>query len=358
MPIPRLRRFAAAFALSAFATAAHAADKVTFAWPGVMSSGYGPIAFAQELGFFQDENIEVDTVLLQGASTIIPQLMNGTVFTAFITLNPLIVARQPGNPNFDLRYVYDVVPKSIWELTVLKDSKIGSVKDLAGKTVGVGLLSGGEVPMTKAILKHEGVDPNSVQFIQVGMGVPALDALKRGKVDALNLFDVLNAGMELQGLAIRRLPLPAEFQHLSSYGFPVTTKMIAEHPDLIARFGRAFAKGSVACQANLEGCLAAYWKHEPDQKPAVLDDEAMTRAVKVLKVRLDNMEIPQTGPTRLGAFSDADWTRTAEYLAEGGQIADPNVKLDTLYTNRFVPEYNRFDIADVIAKAKAYGAPK
>jgi NitT/TauT family transport system substrate-binding protein len=164
--------------------------------------------------------------------------------------------------------------------------------------------------------------------------------------------------MEQQGVAIRRLELPAAYQHLSSYGFPVTAKMIAEHPDLIARFGRAFAKGSVACQANPAGCLTAYWKQEPDQKPAVLDDAATKRALAVLKVRLDNMEIPQAGPTRLGAFSDADWTGTMQYLAAGGQIADPNITLDSLFTNRFVADYNQFDIAEVVKKAQAYGGAK
>jgi hypothetical protein len=40
----------------------------------------------------------------------------------------------------------------------------------------------------------------------------------------------------------------------------------------------------------------------------------------------------------------------------GGQITvDP--KLDTLYTNQFVDNYNKFDVGAVVRRAKAYKAP-
>jgi NitT/TauT family transport system substrate-binding protein len=330
-------------------------DHVVFAWPGVMSPGYAPFTFAQELGFFKQANIDLDTVLLKGSGTIIPQIVNGSLFTAFITLNPLIVSREPGGPNFPLRYVYNVVRNSIWEISVLKDSPIHGIKDLAGKSIGVGGLSFGNVPMTKALLSQAGVDLKTVQLIPVGLGVPAFDALRRGKVDALNLYDLMDVIIEQQGTQIRRLPLPAQYQKLSSYGFPVTETMIKNHPDLIARFGRAFTEGVVACEANLKGCLLSYWKLQPSQKPAVVDDKTFANQLALLKARLKNMVDFAPGETKeFGAFSKNDWTTTIEALKLGDQIKTSDIPLDSLYTNRFVAAYNHFDHDAVRRKAEAY----
>ena len=53
-------------------------------------------------------------VTLDGSGVIMPQLMSGQVFTTFSTLDPLIISRQPGRPNFDFRFVYNSARNSIW----------------------------------------------------------------------------------------------------------------------------------------------------------------------------------------------------------------------------------------------------
>jgi NitT/TauT family transport system substrate-binding protein len=285
---------------------------------------------------------------------ILPQLMSGAVFTTFSTLDPLIISRQPGKPNFDFRFVYNSARNSIWEISVLDGSPIKSVKDLGGKTIGVGALTFGNISMTKAILKQVGVDPNSVQFVAVGTGVPAFTALRTGKIDALNLFDIKDAEMRLEGMKIRLLAFPPEFSDVSSHAFPVTNKSIREHPDLIVKFGRISAEGTIACNANPTACLLSYWKHYPELRPAGTQDEALKETLPLLAVRLRNMMLWQPGePHKYGLFSDKDWTTEITSLRVGGQITvDP--KLDTLYTNQFVDDYNKFDVGSVVRKAKAY----
>lgn len=329
-------------------------DPIQFAWSGPISIGYAPITFAEDLGYAKAENVEISTVSLDGSGVAIPQLMNGSLTTAFLTLDPLIVSRQPGKPNFDFRFAYNVLRNSIWELSVLDSSPIKSVKDLAGKTIGVGALTFGNIAMTKAILKQVGVDPNGVQFVAVGVGVPAFQALRTGKIDVLNLFDIDDEEMRLQGTKIRLLPLPPEFSGVSSHALPFTSAMIRDHPALIVKFGRIFAKGTVACNANLVACLHSYWKHYPELKPAGSDDDALKETLPVLQVRLSNMLQWQPGePHKFGLFSDKDWNAEIQSLKVGGQITvEP--PLDSLYTNQFVDGFNAFDAGAVIKQAKAY----
>lgn len=334
---------------------AAAQEKVTFAWPVAINSGIAPFTFAQELGFYKEENVEFDVVVLQGSGVIIPQLMNGTIFTAFSVLEPLIISRQPGKPNFDFRFAYNIVRSSIWELAVLDDSKIKSVNDLAGKTIGVGALTWGNVALTKAVLKASNVNPDSVQFIAVGAGVPAYDALRRGQIDVLNLYDTMHIAMELQGTKVRRLEYPKEFRGLASHGLAVTNKNIAEKRGLIERFGRAVTKGVVACEANVNACIQAFWKVYPNQKPTGDEAGALAKEAQVIGARMRNMTAFRPGePQTLGAFGEQDWKASMIALRAGGQLDGTDIKLDTLYTNEFVTAYNKFDRDDVIKKAKAY----
>lgn len=329
-------------------------DTFVFAWSGPISVGYAPVAFAEELGYAKAENLDIQTVTLDGSGVAIPQLMNGSIATAFLTLDPLIVARQPGKPNFDYRFAYNVLRNSIWEISVLDSSPIKSIKDLAGKTIGVGALSFGNIAMTKAILQQAGVDPNGVQFVAVGVGVPAIQALKTGKIDAMNLFDIVDEEARLEGTKVRLLPLPAQFSGVSSHALPYSNKYMRDHPDLVVKFGRIFAEGTVACNANPVGCLHAYWKHYPELKPAGSEADAIKVTLPVLQVRLANMVQWQPGEAhKFGSFSDKDWNAWITSLKVGGQITVVP-PMDSLYTNQFVDGFNQFDAGSVARAAKAY----
>lgn len=348
----RYARIAALAALPLIAAAPAMAEKVVFAWPGAGSSSLAPFSFARELGYFAEENIEMEVINLSGAAVVIPQLLSGAVFTTYIALDPLVIARQPGKPNFDIRYAYKGVRNSAWQIAVMADSPYHEIKDLGGKTIGVGALTFGNVPMTKALLNRAGV---KAEIVAVGVGAPAFHAFRTGKIDALNLWDVQNAQLEQEGTKIRRLPFPPEFVGVTSHSMPFSNKMIRERPDLIARFGRAVAKGTVACVANPEGCLDAYWKEYPQTKPAGSHADAVKFEMPLMQARLQNLIYWDQGERHdFGAFSDKDWEVSIESLLAGGLIETPNIDYKTLYTNEFVKEFNKFDRDAVTAKAKAY----
>jgi NitT/TauT family transport system substrate-binding protein len=343
---------AAALAAAPWPAAAQPLTKLTFAWPGSMSATVGPFTFAKELGFFAEEGIEMDVITLPGGGVIIPQMMSGSIFTSYIGLDPLILSREPGKPNFDVRFAYNAVPRSAWDISVLDTSPIKSVKDLAGKNIGVGALTFGNVPMTKSILRHAGVDPASVTMVPVGTGVPAMEALRRGNIDALNLFDIVNVTLLQQGTKIRMLDIPPEFAGLTSHSLPFTNKDIRERPKLVAGFGRALAKGTVACLANPQGCLESYWKFDPSAR---VTGDAVARQLQLLQARLDRMVAAEDGkPQKWGSFRDRDATTSVASFREAGILSTGDIKPESIFTNEFVDAFNQFDEAAVKAKALAW----
>lgn len=336
-------------------TPAKGQDKIIYGIPGPATSAVANLTFAMELGFFADEKITVEMVPLAGSGVIIPQLLSGQIHISGASIDPLIVSRQPGKPNFPLKFVYNLNRNMVWELAVLKDSKYQSIADLKGTVIGVSSLAANNIPH-QAMLRTSGVDLKSVTFQAVGIGVPAYEALRTNQIQVLGLWDVTHAGIEVNGGNIRRLPTPAEFRGRSSHGFEVSDKFLDENPGLIARFGRAAAMGTVACAANHVGCLKAFWKRYPELKPKTgTQDEIVRRELTTMLARLDNQTYFAPGASkRWGEFAEADWKHLIGLLKDGGAIADENIPLDTLYTNKLVPEFNKFDEQDVVRKANAY----
>ena len=334
---------------------AQAKDVFTFAWPSAINSGVAPLSFARQLGYFNAENLDVKVQVLTGSGVIIPQLLAGKIDAAYSSLEPLVISRQPGKPNFPLVFVYNLFPRSIWEFVVRKDSPIQTLADLKGKTVGELALSSGNIYMTRAILQDAGVSWSDVKLQGVGTGVAAFEALRSGQIDVLNLFDTAHVRLEQSGTAIRRLAVPEKIQNLSSHGIQVTDEKLRRDAGQLEGFGRALTKGILACNANLPACVRAYWSNYPELRPTTgSETENLQREVEVLEVRMRNLLPPGSGTSRpYGAFSDEDWTKLIEALKTGGEVTETAIPLKTLYTNALVPSFNRFDAAEVEKQARA-----
>jgi NitT/TauT family transport system substrate-binding protein len=312
---------------------------------------------AISMGYFKDEGLDVEVVPFRGGSgVLIPQIVNGSIQIGFPTLDVLMIARQPGRDYMPLKFFYNVTRTSIYEVVVPDASPVKTLRDLKGRKIGVGALSWGNIPITKAMLKDEGVDPNKdVELVAVGMGPAAYQALTSGRIDAINLFDVPHADMEARGIKIRRLPLKDKFLGLGSNSLIAHEETIKSKPQLLARFGRAIAKGSVACEANVGACVKAFWTLYPEQKPTTgTEEENLDKAVGTLRTRLDKMlAFPPQTPRRLGEFPAKLWRDYVDVLHAGGQLSTTDIPIDSLYTNELVREFNNFDAEAVVRSARA-----
>jgi NitT/TauT family transport system substrate-binding protein len=331
-------------------------ETVVFATPGPASLSTAPYVFTQRLGFFQTEGLKLDFVSLQGSGEIIPQILRGSVLTSMLTPDVIIASRQPGKPNFPMRFAYNVYRRSFWSMSVPVESSIKTWKDFKGKTIGVGALSFANVIQTRAILRQNGIDPADVTLVGVGTGGGALETLRQGRIDAINVTRQTDAVFEGQGMKLRQIAFPPEYGETSSHGLVFSDKIITERPELVKAFGRAYAKGTLACYTNLDGCLDAYWEAYPSARPNPLNDDSRARDRTVLKVIMDSQMYFPNGDadTTMGSYKDLDFTVPENVLREGGEISGPEISPASLYTNEFVTDFNKFDRAEVLRAAKAF----
>jgi NitT/TauT family transport system substrate-binding protein len=336
------------------APAAQAQQKIVFGTVTVFNISLAPLFLAESAGFFKEEGIEVEKVPFNGTATLLPQMTSKRVHVGYPNPDVLIVSRQPGKDPLPLKFFFNVTRESAWEFVVPEASPIKKLADLKGKKVGVGALTFGNIPITRAMFKEMGIEVGKdLELVPVGVGAPAFLAFREGKVDALNLFDAQHATLETSGTPIRRLDMPRKYVDLFSNGFIAHEDMLKENPRALAGFGRAFAKGVVACEANRPACVRNFWKMYPAQKPAGDEAKVLADQIKVMNSRFDKMLAFEGGKRRFGEYAEQGWRDFTEALLVGGQIQTKEIDIASLYTNALVPEINKFDAAAVAAKAKA-----
>lgn len=342
----------AAFAGTALAQAAKPLEKVTYAYPTNISLSNAPTLMAVGMGYFKEAGLDVQITFFQGAAVMLPQVTQKHITFGWINPDVLITARQPGRDALPVKMFYNGIYESPYEIVVLKNSPIRSVTDLRGKKIGVGAMSWGNVAITKALLAESGMTlQRDYEFVPVGVGSTAFRALADGGIDALNLFDTFHLQMELGGIEVNRVPQPQKYMNLFSSGWVAHKDTLATRPDLVVSFGRAAAKGVIACNANPEACVTNFWKLYPNAKPAKgSEEQKMAEALKILKVRLATM-LPADGARKMGHYSPQSWKDYVSVLHVGGQIASTDIPVEDLYTNDFVERIQDFDAAAVAAAA-------
>lgn len=359
LPCKQILRSAGVALLAATALAAgqaQAQTKLTFGTVTSVTLSLGIIVAAKGLGFFKEEGLEVEIVEFNGTATLIPQMTTKRVHVGYPNPDVLMISRQPGKDPLPIRYFYNATRESAWEFVVLADSPLKDLRELKGKKIGVGALTFGNIPITKAMFKEMGMEVGrDLELVPVGVGAPAFLAFREKKIDALNSFDSQHATLEVQGTAIRRLPMAKKYKDLFSNGFVAHEDMIRDDPKTLAAFGRAIAKTSVFCEANRAACVKAFWALYPNQKPTGGDETTNIRnAAKIMDARFNKyLDFEDQKNRRWGEFPPQAWRDFAVALYEGGQLSTKDIPVETCYTNELVPEMNRFDAAAIVARAKA-----
>ena len=184
--------------LLCFATLpAGAQEKPTF--PIAASSktlGYGPLWIAWKKGFFAQQGLDAQVILLRGTPMTLQALAAGSVYIGCPTPEGVAEARDRG---LDLEIVGGVINGLTH--AIMGGKKYKSYEDLRGATLGSLSLTSGITFALRAVLKAKGLDyPRDYKIINVG-GTPELfAALSTGQIAAAPLAIPLNLAAEDSGL--------------------------------------------------------------------------------------------------------------------------------------------------------------
>jgi NitT/TauT family transport system substrate-binding protein len=314
------------------------------------SIGLLPMFVAQQAGFFRAEGLEVE-MRYSRASPVAAQVVSaGQSDVGHFTYDPVIMGYPQGIRG---KYFYQYYNRIIYFIGVPVASSIAKVSDLAGKKIGVPSAGSAIIVVAKSILREGGVDPNSVEFVPVGIGSQALSALRSKQVDAFGFWEAAYGGFEAAGEEFRFFRHP-KLDRGGSGGYFAADATVQNRSAELAGFGRAAAKAAAFIFANPEAAVRLYWLANPAARQAGDDKAAVARSLVELRHTLDCVAIPQPaggGRPVFGKIDYADLQRFIDLYSKELAIAAPPTAKD-IATDALTAKINQFDLAAVQKQAR------
>ena len=167
---------------------AAAQSKVTIAVGGSACLCYLPTVLARQLGEYEKAGLAVELVDLKGGSDALKAVLGGSadVVSGYFDHCVNLAAKKQELQSF---VVYDRYPGLVLVVSPKHTDEIKSIKDLAGKKVGVSAPGSSTDFFLKFLLKKNGLDPTSAAVIGVGLGATAVVAMQQGQIDAAVMLD-------------------------------------------------------------------------------------------------------------------------------------------------------------------------
>jgi sulfonate transport system substrate-binding protein len=188
MPVVLRRLGVALAALILSSSLALAQSKVTLAIGGASCLCYLPTMLAKQLGEYEKAGVNVEVVEFKGGSEALKAVMGGSadVVSGYFDHCVNLAAKGQHLQSF---VVYDRYPGFALVVSPKHAATINSIKDLANKKIGVSAPGSSTDFFLKYILKKNGVDPNSIGVIGVGLGASAIAAMEQGQIEAAIMLD-------------------------------------------------------------------------------------------------------------------------------------------------------------------------
>ena len=341
---------------TAFGSMAQPRDKkpVSFGLPtATINASYCMIPMAKELGYFDAEGLLVDINNLNGSVALAQTVVAGRVDVGAVTPEPTLQLITKGN---ELVIFYNLVRSPTGGvIAALSDTKQKTFADFRGKKLGAQSLAAGDIPFTNSIFKSIGIDAKTeINYLAVGVGAQALQALKSGFVDGLVLWDAAYAQIESLGVELKYFQGP-NIENLFSTQLVATRKFIDGSPDVIRGVGRAVAKATLFASMNPEACVRMFWKNVPGARSSSLaEDVQLKNDVRILEQRLKLMIRPSVEEHGFG-YIDKDDVEAWDKYAFDNKITEKRLpKMEEVFTNKFLSDYNNFDRNAVIEQARKW----
>jgi NitT/TauT family transport system substrate-binding protein len=224
------------------------------------------VGVAQTKEFFKQEGIDAE-IIRMNPNVATMALVGGDVgYTTLI--GSVIGANLKGAKLKMIACSQDRTP-----LALVGKAELKSVKDLKGRTIGVG--SYGSTPdiVARMIVKHFGIDPDTeIKVLALGSDAARLAALKEGVVDVIIVAPPVD--FEGQKMGFNILIRAGEVFRFPYNGLGTSVRKISENPDEVKRVLRALIKANGFIRKNKEGTvrvLVDWAKTKPEFATAAYD---------------------------------------------------------------------------------------
>jgi NitT/TauT family transport system substrate-binding protein len=306
---------------------------ITFAVPNPSALTWLPYWVAVGEGYFEEEGLTPTLEAIDGSSAVLQAMTAGQAQIGAPGPGPTLGARSRG---VDVKFLYNLYPKSVFGLLVKDDSAFQTPADLKGTVIGVGTADGAEVSFTRAIMTDLGMtEGTDYTFLPVGDGGTAAVAFLRDEVNSYAGAVSDAAILAARGLTLREIT-PEAYLGFFGNGIAMLESQMAATPDLAPKFGRALVRGTRFAMdpnnknAALAHCAAGNPQEGEQDYAASLFDGVIFRMTPT------EAFIGQG----FGYQPPEHWQQIYDSALASGAIPEPLPDLSAVYSNEFVAGWN------------------
>jgi len=241
----QIGRLAIVLLLSSFAVqlapasllAAESGDKLTRIRMGLAarSTTSMPFFVAKERGFFREEGLDVELIVMQAIQTIQATLGNSTQFAS--ATGSAVSAAIRGA---DIKVILAVTDRPSFDL--ISQPNITSVQQLRGKKIGTGGVGSLAEILARRILAVNNIRPEEVAILATGPSHVTYLSLKAKVIDAAPLQMPLTFTAQDEGF--RKLVAAGDVYQTVQGGLATTSAMLSEQPELVTKVVRAMLRAT------------------------------------------------------------------------------------------------------------------
>ncbi len=293
---------------------------------------------AVKMGYFEQEGLDV-TIEQSMGTTDVKMVTVGQAEFCVPSPGTLMMALEQG---MDLISVFQCDTTQIYGICVREDSDIKTLADMKGRTCVLGDASW--QPEFDSYLPYCGLQPGDVEYV-VG-GENRAQMVDMGQADFVYTWEKEYQLWQAQGMKLRYISLLDAFPACAN-SIVCTRDFLKEHPDIIVKFCRAYAKGILFCKENPLAAADIVCKQFPSLN---LTAEEALPAIEGLVNITNDKHTEQYG---YGWHDEYEW-QLNEDASLATDIITKDVDVTTLYTNELVEQFNDFDHDAVKKDATSY----
>jgi NitT/TauT family transport system substrate-binding protein len=279
------------------------ADITVAAIPAVDLAG---LYIAQDRGLFARQGLHVTIVPVPSSQSVITEQLTGQVDISAGSYVAYLAAQATGE-RFRILAEASILSPGTRALVVPGNSRITSVAQLAGGTIGVNGVNSIGPLLASALLAAHGISPSTVRFVTAPGGFPVIPGqLQRGAWDAAFLAEpyITAAGQQYGQQVLADLDQGA-VQNLPVDGYVATQAWAQAHPATAAAFSRAIEQGQAIANSDTSAVEAIMAKND-GLPPQVTGSMALPSSYPVGPVQEASIQRVAAVMLKFGVLSQRD----------------------------------------------------
>jgi NitT/TauT family transport system substrate-binding protein len=316
--------------------------------PGILH-----IFIGRYLGYYREQNLDIEYQPAAGASDAIQRLLSKNVDLSLGTTDALFALRKQGI-DLPLKMVYQYAPKTPYQLAVLPDSSITKFSQLRGKKIGIISYAETGYFYARAALAVSGVKESEVTFIPLGQGPALGNALSTHQVDAIATARQIYVNLRNAGvLEFKLVAHPNKLMANSGNGGILARNDELRSPTMkkaIVGYATALAKSTIFAIANPNAACRIYFELYPQNlSPSSSYAKNLSDCQNTWGVSRQVNDPRNAGKKRWGVIDSHQWRAYGKVMGYG------TVSMNDLLTNEVVNTIAKtLNVAAIERQAKAF----